>query len=87
MQLRFMNIRYDKIADALYMKISEGVVEKTIPVDERILADVDKDGNTLGIEMLEVSRQFPARGTESLSQQLLRGIPVQVISEGSLLAV
>jgi len=82
-----MNIQYDKIADALYMRIREGVVEKTIPVDERILADVDKDGNTLGIEMLEVSRQFPDHGPESFSEQLLHGIPVRVISEGSLLAV
>ena len=57
-----MKIKYDKIADAMYIYIiSKEKVAKTIKVNSRLLVDVDKKGNLLGIEMLGVSQQIPKK--------------------------
>ncbi len=54
-------ITYDKEADAAYFKVKKGRIAKTIKLDEWLLADVDKKGGLLGIEMLFVSLRFPKR--------------------------
>lgn len=57
-----MKIKYDKIADAMYIYIiGKGKVAKTIKVNSRLLVDVDKKGNLLGIEILGVSQQIPKK--------------------------
>lgn len=56
-----MKISYDKMADALYIYLRKGKVAKTKKVTTRFLIDVDKKGNILGIEMLDVSRQIPKK--------------------------
>lgn len=53
-----MKIEYDPQADAMYIQFREGQVNDTLEVGKHIFADVDKDGNILGIEVLFVSRQF-----------------------------
>jgi len=55
-----MKISYDKIADALYIYLRSGKVAKTKKVTSRLLIDMDKKGNVLGIEMLDVSHQIPS---------------------------
>lgn len=39
-----MNINYDKIADAIYFKIKEGKVEKTLEMNDRLIVDLNKKG-------------------------------------------
>lgn len=56
-----MKISYDKIADAMYIYMRKGRATKTIKVSSRLLIDVDKKGNVLGIEMLDVSHQIPKK--------------------------
>lgn len=75
-----MIINYDKVADAIYFKMSEGKVNKTVKMDDRLVADMDKDGNIVGLEMLDASNQLKERGIEKLEQSVLEGIPVQIIS-------
>jgi len=55
-----MKISYDKIADALYIYLRSGKVAKTKKVTSRLLIDMDRKGNVLGIEMLDVSHQIPS---------------------------
>jgi len=50
-----MNIEYDKIADALYIRLSEEKVAKTVEIQDSLVADLDGEGNIVGIEMLDVS--------------------------------
>lgn len=52
-------VTYDKEADAAYFEIKKGRVAKTIQLDEWLLADIDKKGVLLGIEMLFVSLRAP----------------------------
>lgn len=52
-----MNKKYDKLADALYIKIKNGKVSKT-EMRGSDLIDYDKRGNVLGIEILNYSKQI-----------------------------
>ena len=57
--LRHMKIKYDKQADALYMYLSKGRVEKTVKVNPRVMVDVGESGNVIGVELLFVSQRIP----------------------------
>jgi len=54
-----MQKKYDKIADALYVRIKKGKVFKT-KEEDTWLVDYDKSGNILGIEILNYSKQASA---------------------------
>ncbi|MFH1325296.1 MAG: DUF2283 domain-containing protein [archaeon] len=57
-----MKITFDKEADASYVyfkDISESEVAKTISLNDSINIDLDKDGKTLGIEILDASKNLP----------------------------
>jgi len=56
-----MKIQYDKLADAMYIYLRKGKVAKTIKLNNRVFVDVDKKGNVIGIEMLDVSHQIPKK--------------------------
>jgi len=56
-----MKINYDKIADAMYIRLKKGDVKKTIKMKDRLLVDVDKNGNVLGMELLNASTQIPKK--------------------------
>jgi uncharacterized protein YuzE len=66
-----MKITYDKMADALYIYLRKGKVAKTKKVTSRLLIDVDKKGNVLGIEILDVSRQIPKKEIGRISTEML----------------
>lgn len=73
-----MNINYDKVADAIYMTLRKGKVSKTVEMEDRLIVDVDKKGNILGIELLDAGNQF--------QKNMRDGIPVKVSSKLSLAA-
>mgnify|MGYP001586948508 CR=1 FL=1 len=57
-----MKIEIDKEADAAYIyfkEIKAGEVSETISLNKNINVDLDKEGKTLGIEILDVSKQIP----------------------------
>jgi len=54
-----MKIKYDPDADAMYIRLQDGEIEKTREVDDNIILDYDKDGKLLGIELLFVKEQIP----------------------------
>ena len=73
-----MNINYDKVADAIYMTLRKGKVAKTVEMEDRLIVDVDKRGNILGIELLDAGNQ--------LQKSMRNGIPVKVSSKLSIAA-
>ena len=65
-----MKITFDKEADAAYIyfkDISPGEVETTISLNENVNIDLDKDGKTLGIEILNASKNLPVNALNSLN--------------------
>ena len=58
-----MKITFDKEADAAYIYFKEilaGESVSTIPLNESINIDLDKDGKMLGMEVLDASKNLPA---------------------------
>ena len=55
-----MKFEYDKSVDAAYIylehPIKQGEVKKTIELNENIVADFDKKGKLLGVEILNASK-------------------------------
>ena len=63
-----MKITYDKEADAVYIyfkEIAEGEVVQTISLNESVNIDLGKDGKTLGIEILNASKNLPINTLKS----------------------
>lgn len=52
---------YDKEADAAYFKVKKGKVARTVELQNWLLADMDKKGVLLGVEMLFVSDRIPEK--------------------------
>ena len=64
-----MKIELDKEADAAYIyfkEIREGEVEKTISLNDSINIDLDSEGKTIGIEILDASKNLPLSSLKSL---------------------
>ena len=75
-----MKANYDKIADALYLRIKKGVVKHTIRMKDMLLVDADKKGNIIGIEILNASSQFSSKNKKQFVESLTEGIPVKIAS-------
>lgn len=68
-----MEINYDKEADALYIELRKGDFAKNKKIDDFTIIDLDKQGNILGIELLDVSKRIPR---ESLSQLHVKNLVI-----------
>jgi len=56
-----MKITYDPKADAMSITIAKGKFYGTKEISEDTLIDLDKDGNVLSIELLDVSKRMPVK--------------------------
>lgn len=50
-----MQVKYDKEADAKYVRIKRGKIHETQELEDWLLVDCDKDGEVLGVEILDAS--------------------------------
>jgi uncharacterized protein YuzE len=64
-----MLLTYDSEADALYIELREGVVERTKSLEPGTLLDLDAHGRVVGVEVIRPARRWPVE---------------RVISEGHL---
>ena len=53
-----MKSSYDTIADALYITFQKGKVSNTIKLSNRLIVDLNKKGDTIGIEILDAKNQL-----------------------------
>lgn len=61
-------VTYDPEADAAYFNVQKGKVARTLKLQDWLLADVNKNGALLGIEMLFVSDRIPRKNIKSTLQ-------------------
>ncbi len=54
-----MEIKFDKSADAVYIKLKRGRAHKTTTKGGAFLIDFDKKGNVLGFEILNYLKNLP----------------------------
>lgn len=52
-----MRVQYDPSADAMYIRLAEGIVADSDEVREGVVLDYDASGKVLGIEVLNVSKR------------------------------
>ncbi len=62
-----MEISHDKEADLMYIKFRNGEFVTNKKIDDFTIIDYDKDNNTLGIELISVSKRIPQKSLPELS--------------------
>jgi uncharacterized protein YuzE len=72
-----MKINYDKTADAIYFSVTKSKIQTTKKIADRMIIDIDKKGNIIGIELLEASSQQEV--IKNLKKNLKKGIPIAFI--------
>lgn len=65
-----MKFEYDQEADALYIRLGTGLVDRTISIETGTLADVDEHGALVGIEVIRPARPLPV---ETLAERFQLG--------------
>jgi uncharacterized protein YuzE len=72
-----MKIEYDPEVDALYVRLQEKFVAKTVEVDEGVNIDFDDQGKLIGLEILDATERYTLSdifniSTENLFQENVR---------------
>ena len=60
-----MKATYDKVADAMYFRFKTGKVARTKGLDDKLIVDLDRKGNILGLEILDASSQISKQNIAS----------------------
>ena len=61
-----MEITYDTDADAIYIEFSNADFSKNKKIDNQTIIDLDKNGQIIGIELLDVSKRIPKNFLQSV---------------------
>jgi uncharacterized protein YuzE len=54
-----MNLKIDKGADALYLRLDDSSIVESEEVSPGIVLDFNGQGQVVGVEVLELSQRFP----------------------------
>ena len=53
-----MRIEYDREVDALYVRLQQKYVARTIEIEEGLNLDLDEDGKLIGLEVLDATEKY-----------------------------
>ncbi|MBS3137509.1 DUF2283 domain-containing protein [Candidatus Woesearchaeota archaeon] len=65
-----MEITFDKKANAMYIEFRKGEFSKNKKVDDFTIIDFDKDGNMLGIELLDITKRIPYKSLSDVQMKI-----------------
>jgi len=71
-----MKIEYSKEADALYVYFREEYVAKSKEIEDGIVIDFDKNGQIIGIEVLDATQRFSLHDIVNIS---IENLPLENI--------
>jgi uncharacterized protein YuzE len=66
-----VKIEYDKEIDALYIRLQEKDVDRTIEVEEGVNIDLDEKGRLIGIEVLDATDRYSLADIFNISTENL----------------
>jgi uncharacterized protein YuzE len=66
-----MKIEYDPEVDALYVRLQEKFVAKTVEVDEGVNIDFDDQGKLIGLEILDATERYTLSDIFNISTENL----------------
>ncbi|MBI5410051.1 MAG: DUF2283 domain-containing protein [Nitrospirae bacterium] len=71
-----MKIEYSKEADALYVYFKEEFVANSKEIEDGVVIDFDKDGQLIGIEVLDVSQRFSLSDIVNVN---IENLPIEAV--------
>ena len=66
-----MKIEYDREVDALYVRLQEKYVARTVEVEEGLNLDLDDSGKLIGLEILDATERYPLADIFNISTENL----------------
>jgi len=66
-----MKIEYDKEVDALYVRLQEKYVARTVEIEEGLNLDLDESGKLIGLEVLDVTKKYSLADIFNISTENL----------------
>jgi uncharacterized protein YuzE len=66
-----MRIEYDTEIDALYIRIQEKYVDRTVEIEEGLNLDFDKKGRLIGLEVLDATERYSLADVFNVSTENL----------------
>jgi len=69
-----MKLRYDEQVDILYIRLKETLYHESDEIREGLILDYDKDGNIIGIEIMDVSEYLSPEELSTVSFDVSRSI-------------
>ena len=66
-----MKIEYDREVDALYIRLQEKNVARTVEIDEGLNIDLDEKGKLIGLEVLDAAERYTLTDIFNISTENL----------------
>ena len=66
-----MKIEYDKQVDALYIRLQEKYVARTLEIEEGLNLDLDEEGKLIGLEVLDATERYTLSDIFNISTENL----------------
>ena len=66
-----MRIEYDREVDALYLRLQEKYVARTIEIEEGLNLDLDENGKLIGLEVLDATERYSLADIFNISTENL----------------
>jgi len=66
-----MKIEYDREVDALYIRLQEKYVARTVEVEEGLNLDLDENGKLIGLEVLDATERYSLADIFNISTENL----------------
>ena len=66
-----MKIEYDREVDALYIRLQEKYVARTVEIEEGLNLDLDENGKLIGLEVLDATERYSLADIFNLSTENL----------------
>jgi uncharacterized protein YuzE len=66
-----MKIEYDKDVDALYVRLQEKYVARTVEIEDGLNLDIDDEGKLIGLEVLDATRRYSLSDIFNISTENL----------------
>ena len=66
-----MKIEYDKEVDALYVRLQEKYVARTVQIEEGLNLDLDSGGRLIGLEILDATERYSLTDIFNISTENL----------------
>jgi len=66
-----MKIEYDREVDALYVRLQEKYVARTVEIEEGLNLDLDDSGKLIGLEILDATERYSLTDIFNISTENL----------------